>query len=128
MRQELVRIFDDNNSWDMDRILIEALKVMNNMIGQSGFSANQAVFGHGISDPASTLLGEEKRSELLQDCNPYGPFVQAMKLREAAVYHMQVALNEQRIRRLLKHHNKYKQVDLRVGDVVCFYKEKNENL
>ena len=41
---------------------------------------------------------------------------------------MQVALHEQRIRRLLKHHKSYKSVEVRVGDVVCFYKEKNENM
>ena len=126
IRKTILKIFEDPlNDWGMDRILVDVLRVVNNTIGKGGFSPCQAVFGHAISDPASVLIGGEDAhpsDTFLQDTNEYGPFVQAMRLREVACAEIHRAMNEQRVQRLLAHSNQYKNERARVGDVVAYYK------
>ena len=103
-------------------VLIDALKVVNTL-GAGGFPPNQAVFGHGISDVASALLGEgdhHQNNDVLQDLSTHGPLVQAVRLREVATLEIQRAMNEQRVRRMLARSAPYKSSPARAGDCVAF--------
>ena len=103
----------------MDRVLIDVLKVLNNTLGAGGLSPNQAVFGHGISDAARTLLGEgdhHQNDDVLQDLSTQGPFIQALRLREVATMRIQRTMDGQRVRRMLAHNAQNKPSPARVGD------------
>ena len=61
----------------MERVLIDVINVINNSLGASGFSPEQAVLGRGIPDVASEVLGEgdhQQDDDVLQDPSTRGPF------------------------------------------------------
>ena len=126
IRKTLLKINEANEGWSPERILVDVLKVTNNTVGIGGFTPSQAVFGHTMTDIASTLLGAEDQRQtdfFIQNTSPYGLLAQSMKLREMATNELQKAMNEQRLRRLLSHNNQYKNYKARIGDVVAFWKD-----
>ena len=76
VRYALLKIREESPQWDMDRVLIDVPKVIDNTLGAGGFSPNQAVFEPGISDLGSSLLGEGRHRQnvdVLQDLSTHGP-------------------------------------------------------
>ena len=49
-RASLNKLRHSHGDWDGDRLVLEVVKVVNNLIGEHGFSPNQCVFGTGKSD------------------------------------------------------------------------------
>ena len=97
---------------------------MNNLIGKSGFSPRQTLFGAGQIDFIAGMCEDqdERNNDLFQNLNIGSPFLTALKIREVAQAALHSTLNENRINRMLRHQNQYKQVNVRVGDTVSFFK------
>ena len=85
-------------------MLIDVIEVINDTLGSSGLSPNQAVFGHGISDVASMLPGKgdhHQNNNVLQGMSTHGPSIQALRLGEVATFETQKAMSELRGRSML---------------------------
>ena len=69
-----LRIEEPYCVWDVNLILTHVCMAMNNMVGQSGFEANQTGFGSAGSDFSSPLLDAKGRDgDLLKDLLPPSP-------------------------------------------------------
>ena len=93
LNDTILRTKDSHREWDVDIILTHVSMVMNSMVVQSGFTANQTVFGakggdtdlHAFSESFGPPVdAERKERDLLQDLSPASPFLASLKMREVA--------------------------------------------
>ena len=114
---------------DMNRVLIDVINVVDYALGPGGLVPDQAVFGRGISDVASALLGRgdhHRNDDAPQDPSTRGPFLQALRLRGAATFEIRRGVNEQRVRRMLGHNAQYTECHVRVGDCAVLHRARAE--
>ena len=103
-RPAALKICEGKFHWDTSRALLEVIKVINNTLGASGFSPDQAVSRHCISDVASVLQGEgghRRNGDVLRDLLTRGARIPALRLREVATFEIQRAMKGQRVHRML---------------------------
>ena len=124
LKDTLLKIRDSHPDWSLDLVLVHVMRVLNNLIGKSGFSPCQTLFGTGQSDFIAGLCEDqdERNNDLFQNLDIGSPFLTALKIREVAQAALHSTLNENRLNRMLRHQNQYKQVTVRVGDTVSFFK------
>ena len=104
--------------------LVHVMRVVNNLLGKSRLSPRQTLFGARQVDFIAGMRADqdERNNEIFRNLNIGSPFLHALKVREVAQAELQNALNTNRINRMLKRQNQYKQPSVRVGDSVSFFK------
>ena len=115
-------IVDDRFS--SDTILSEVQWCLNTMLSSSVFSSYQMVFG---SNPIDLYGWEDSEEDLLfaQDTSVAGQFVNQWKLRMRAQEATLKEVANSKLRRILAHNQTFNSSDVKVGDMVIFYKAQN---
>ena len=119
--ERLLRQFPESQMGDL---LAHSSTVLNTLPGTGGFSPAQGVFGLVKSDVFEPTATDHA---FLQDPSAQGAFMAAMRVRVEAHCAVRRALLEGRARRILRHNAGFKQLAVRQGDFVSFFREQSKH-
>ena len=114
--ERLLRQFPESQVTD---VLAHSSAVINTLPGTGGFSPAQGVFGLTKTDVFEPSATDQS---FLQDPSHQGAFMTALRLRVEAHCAVRRALFEGRARRILRHNAGFKQLSVRQGDFVSFFR------